>query len=308
MKKKFLAELRTKGICPLFLVLVYAFFTIWTSSVYAREIIDASGEKVTLPDRPLRVITIAPSLGELAADFMGSELDRIIGVSEYTDYPPALQKVPSIGSYIHLNLEKILSLKPDLVLGTLDGNRKDEVLHLRELHIPVVMVKTGSFEEIDNSIRLVATVLDKPKEGKLIAEKLRNGLAQFRERAKTHLAKKVLLQVGDDPLTVVGKKSFLHDAISLLGALNVYADADANYPRPSLEDVLHRNPDFIIVGAMGADLAPYEKMVKKWKQFPRLSAVKNNRVILLQSDTLLRPTVRILEGLAQFEQTIYGKK
>jgi iron complex transport system substrate-binding protein len=308
MKRKLLAKIPSLlVILPLYLVLGSAFFTVWPSFTYAREILDGSGEKVSLTDRPLRIVTLAPSLGELAAMFMGNEVDRIIGVSEYTDYPPALQKVSSIGSYIQLNLEKILSLKPDLILGTLDGNRKDEILHLRELHLPVVVVKTSSFEEIDVSIQLVATVLGKAKEGENIVERLKKGLVQFRERAKTHLPKRVMLQVGGDPLTVVGKKSFLHDAISLVGASNIYADADAAYPRPSLEDVIKRDPDFIIVAAMGADLAPYRKMVNKWKQFPRLSAVKNKRVILLQSDTLLRPTVRILEGLAQFEQTIYGK-
>jgi len=276
-------------------------------STYAREILDASGTKVTLPDRPQRVITLIPSLGELAASFMEGELDHLIGVSEYTDYPPALQKLSSVGSYVHLNLEKILSMKPDLVLGTLDGNRKDEIQHLRELHVPIVLVKTGNFLEMYDSIQLVATVLDKSNEGKLMLKKLSQGLRQLRERGKTHVSKKVMLQVGDDPLTVAGKKSFLHDAITQVGVSNVYADADVHYPKPSLEDVLSRDPDFIVVAALGADLAPYLKMVKKWNQFSRLSAVKNNRVILLKSDALLRPTARILEGLAQFEQAIYGK-
>ncbi|MEO7162798.1 MAG: cobalamin-binding protein [Bdellovibrionia bacterium] len=308
MKRNPLAKVLTRqAILRFYLVLGSAFFAVWPSFTYAREIVDGSGEKVILADRPLRIVTLVPSLGELAADFLKSDPGRIIGVSEYTDYPPSLQKVTSIGSYIHLNLEKILSLKPDLVLATLDGNRKDEISHLRELHVPVVVVKTGSFKEIDSSIQLVATVLGKVKEGEEIVERLNKGLMQFRERAKTRASKKVMLQVGDDPLSVVGKKSFLHDAIELVGASNIYADADAHYPKPSLEDILKRDPDFIIVAAMGADIVPYLKMVSKWQQFPRLSAVKNKRVILLKSDALLRPTVRILGGLAQLEQTIYGK-
>ncbi len=336
-----------------FISLIFAICAIWMSPAYAREIRDATGERVVLVDRPVRIVTLAPSLGELAADLLGEppgkliserdgklagelndklpgepnqfkgkvknefknefkdgfkdELSRIVGVTEYTDYPPALKKVASIGSYVHLNLEKILSLKPDLVFGTLDGNRKDEIVHLRELGIPVILVRTGSFDGIEDSIRLVALALNKSSEAKPILAKLNKGLSQIRERAKTHPSKKVMLQVGDDPLIVVGQKSFLHDAISLVGASNIYANADENYPRPSLEDVLSRDPDFIVVTAMGADVAPYKKMVEKWKQFPKLSAVKNKRVLLLEADALLRPTARILEGLIQFEQAIYGK-
>jgi iron complex transport system substrate-binding protein len=311
MKRKFLVKskslLRPNKISWI-LGGAFVLFIGQTSTLYARQVIDASGEKVTVTDRPLRIVTLVPSLGELVAEFIGNNLARIVGVSEYTDYPPTLQKVSSVGSFVHLNLEKIVSLKPDLVLGTLDGNRKDEVLHLRELHLPTVLVKTGSFEEMENSIQLVASLLDKVDEGKLARQKLMSGMSQIRERAKTHLNRKVMLQVGGDPLVVVGKKSVLHEAIELMGASNIYADSSVSYPRPSLEDVLRRNPDFIIVAAMGADLEPFKKMVQRWKQFPKLTAVKNRHVILLQSDALLRPTVRILEGLTQLEEAIYGKK
>lgn len=331
MKRRFSVKVsiemgRRATSCVLLIPLIFA---IWMPPGYAREIRDATGEKVVLVDHPKRIVTLAPSLGELAAELLvevngkaagepnkfknefkvkfQNELGRIVGVTEYTNYPLELKNVASIGSYVHLNLEKILSLKPDLVLGTLDGNRKDEIVHLRELGVPVILVRTGSFDGIEDSIRLVALALNRPSEAEPILAKLNKGLNQIRERTKTHPSKKVMLQVGDDPLIVVGHKSFLHDAISLVGASNVYSNADENYPRPSLEDVLSRDPDFIVVAAMGADLALYKKMVEKWKQFPKLSAVKNKRVLLLEADALLRPTPRILEGLIQFEQAIYGK-
>src|SRR5262245_40620061 len=102
-------------------------FSSWCS---AREITDATQTKVVLVDRPNRIVTLSPSLGELAADLLGDNLDRLVGVSEFTDYPPALKKVNSVGPYHQFNLERVLALKPDLVLATLDGNPRDRVLHL----------------------------------------------------------------------------------------------------------------------------------------------------------------------------------
>src|SRR4051812_45152654 len=90
---------------------------------------------------PKRIVTLAPSLGELASDLLGPELDRIVGVSEFTDYPPTLSKIPSIGPYVRINVEKVLSLKPDLVLGTVSGNSKEQVEQLIALGLHVLTVK-----------------------------------------------------------------------------------------------------------------------------------------------------------------------
>src|SRR4051812_6042349 len=94
----------------------------------AREVLDATRTRVTLVDHPARVVALAPSLAELAADLSGNQLEKIVGVSDYTDYPPRLEKTPSVGPYSRFNLEKVVALKPDLVLATLDGNPRDQVL------------------------------------------------------------------------------------------------------------------------------------------------------------------------------------
>src|SRR6478672_2161638 len=110
-------------------------------------------------EKPRRIVTLAPSLAELAADLAGEKIERIVGVSEYTDFPPALKKVESIGPYHKFNLEKVVSLKPDLVLATSDGNSRDQVLHLRELGVPVVVVETQSLAQVVSSIRLIGQAM-----------------------------------------------------------------------------------------------------------------------------------------------------
>ncbi|MFL5815792.1 MAG: helical backbone metal receptor, partial [Bdellovibrionia bacterium] len=141
-------------------------------SAFARDLTDALGTQVKVVDHPVRVVTLAPSLGELASDLLGESIERIVGVSDYTDYPPALTKVKNVGSYARFNLEAVVALKPDLVLATSDGNSRDQIDHLRELHLPVLVVKTSSFSEIDQSIEILAKALDEQKTGDALRKQL----------------------------------------------------------------------------------------------------------------------------------------
>jgi iron complex transport system substrate-binding protein len=252
-------------------------------------------------------VTLAPSLGELAADLSGERISQIVGVSEYTDYPPALSKVASIGQYARFNLEKVVALKPDLVLATLDGNPKDQVLHLRELGVPVVVVATANLKDVEGSMRLVGQAMGEGEAGEDMAKRFATGLARFRAAAEAHrVPDRVLLQIGDDPLVVTGGGTFLQDALESVGARNAYSDATNHYPRPSLEDVVHRDPDAILILALGHDLKPFEAMAARWAAWPALKAVKTRRVRVLQGDAVLRPTMRLLEGLALLKMAVYG--
>lgn len=278
-----------------------------------RRVKDATGAQVPVVLEPKRVVTLAPSLGELVADLSsqsGGDLSRIVGVSDYTDYPPALAKVASIGPYSRFNLEKVVSLKPDLVLATLDGNPKDQVLRLRELGLPVVVVATATFADVEGSMRLVSSALGAAAEGEKMAARFATGLKDFKDRAAKRKGPRmrVLLQIGDDPFITVGGGTFLQDALTAIGADNLYADATAHYPRPALEDVTRRDPDRIVVLALGKDLKPFHDMAAKWSRFAKLKAVRAGEVKVLQGDAVLRPTLRLHEGLRLLERAVYGSK
>jgi iron complex transport system substrate-binding protein len=275
----------------------------------ARELTDATGAPVKLAERPRRIVTLAPSLGELAADVADEGLERIVGVSEYTDYPSALTKVRSVGPYAKINLEAVVALKPDLVLATTDGNARDQVAHLRELGVPVVVVATGTLRQIYASIRLVGQAMGEPARGDRLARRLEEGVEKIRARGARHVPHRpVMLQIGEDPLVVAGGPSFLNEALSVVGARNVYADSRAHYPRPAVEDVLKRNPEVILVVALGKDPAPFRRMAAAWKRFPRLAAVQFDQVRVLPGDTILRPTLRMLDGLTRMERAIHADR
>ena len=271
-----------------------------------RLLLDATNVEVNIPFSPKRIVTLAPSLGEVVAEILGDDFQKyLVGVSESSDFPPALKKIASVGPFHQFNLEKVLSLKPDLVFATKDGNRKDQVLHLRELGIPVITVSTSHFKLIEESMRLIGEALGRSKAGIAMAEQLNDGRQKFLNKPRTPARPRILIQLSDDPLVVVGQNTFLQEAVQILGAINVYQNSDVPYPHPSIEDVIVKNPDIIIILAMGEDAKPFQSMARKWADFPQLEAIQHKKVRLIQSDALVRPTLRILEGLKILEKAIY---
>jgi iron complex transport system substrate-binding protein len=278
----------------------------------ARDLTDALGTQVKLADHPARVVTLAPSLAELASDLLGDKIDRIIGVSDYTDYPPALLKVKNVGSYARFNLEAVAALKPDLIIATSDGNAHDQIDHLRELHLPVVVVKTSSFADIDQSIEILAKALDEEKTGDALRKRLKEGLLHIdaHTEARRREGKRepsVLLELDSNPLVVAGSSTFLNESLRRVGAKNAYSDVKKAYPRPLIEDVIKRNPDVILLLAMDRSLKSFEQTAKDWKRFSKMKAVQSGKIKVIHADTIIRPSLRILEGLSLLEQAIYGK-
>ncbi len=275
------------------LLLILAF----SSSLEAREIFDSTQTRIHIVDVPQRVVTLVPSLGELAADLLGENQDRIVGVSEFTDYPPRLKRISSIGPYSKFNIEKVVTLKPDLVLATMDGNSQEQVLHLRELKIPVVVVDTRSLLKIEESISLVSEALGQADQGKKILQRFNETISKIKSRAQARKPKRVLMQISGYPIIVAGGKTFLNDLIELVGSRNIYAGSESSYPRPSIEDILDKNPDVILM---------FDSVGRAWQNFPKLQAVRDQNVKKLDPDVLLRPTLRILNGLLLLEKAIYG--
>ena len=158
---------------------------VFSAAAQARELKDATGTIVQVPDHPQRIVTLAPSVGELAAEFLETDLDRIVGVSESTDYPPALKKTESVGQYQRFNLEKVMALKPDLILATLQGNSKDQIQHLRELGASVFVLNTATFSDVEEALREAAILLGEGTRGAAVAARFEKSLSEIRARGKT---------------------------------------------------------------------------------------------------------------------------
>ena len=277
-----------------------------------RDVVDALGTRVKLAEKPVRIVTLAPSLGELAADVAGEELERIVGISEFTDYPPGLARATSIGPYHRINIERVVALKPDLVLATTDGNIKDQIEHLRELSLPVVVVETGSFPQVASSMKLVAEAMGQTAAGEKMAAAFEAGRQKIRARAEGRIKAgrgrpRVLLQIGESPLIVAGGRAFLSEALETVGAVNVYGELADKYPRPAMEDALAHDPEWILVLALSGEENIFGTMARSWSIFSKLTAVKRKQIRVLHADGLLRPSLRLLEGLSILETALFGK-
>lgn len=254
---------------------------------------------------PMRVVTLMPSLAELAAEVLGEHVERIVGVSEYTDYPPALKSRTSIGPYPRVNLEKIVGLRPDLILASKDGNSAIQVERLARMGLNVVTVETNTFDQIQASMRTVGAALGDPKIGEAMALRLQKGLDQLqKQRVGQSRRPRVLIQLGSDPLITIGKQAFLHQALEAVGAQNIFEDQESAYPKPTMEWVIKKNPELILVIALGDQSQVFEAMARAWSKWSDLAAVKNHQIVILKADALLRPSSRLLEGLALLKKAV----
>ena len=253
---------------------------------------------------PKRIVPLEPSLAELIIR-LGVPESEIAGVTAYTDYPASLKKKPSVGSYAKPNLEAIIALKPELVLASRDGTPKETVTRLRQLGISVVTVATETLAGLRESYPLVGAAVGRADSAVSALAEFDAALAKLRERAKSRASVRVFLQVGEDPLVAAAGKTFLNEGLGVIGVTNIYPDPSLTYPRVSVEDVLQKNPEVIVLIGMGDDVASFARAEKRWRSFPKLAAARRNRIVLLRSDALVRPGPRFPVGLVELERAIF---
>jgi vitamin B12 transport system substrate-binding protein len=237
-----------------------------------------------------RVVSLAPSLSEIVAELGAADL--LVGVLDGGERPPALAKVPSVGRYGQLDMERLLSLKPDLILlwpGSVGPAQREQ---LQRLNIPVYVAEPHSLEQLTTQVQAIAEQLGRADAGRQLAAHLRQRLAQLRQRYQRAEPLRVFYQVWNQPLYTVGGGQIISDALSVCGARNVFDDLKLPAPQVSIEAVLQRNPEMILVG----DQAQKEA----WTVWPTMAV----RVRLVPDKGLERPSGQMLEALARLCQVI----
>lgn len=256
-----------------------------------------------------RIVVLAPSLAEIVSAIQGEELSEntVVGVSDHTDFPKNLSKKHKVGPYFKPNLEIILSLKPDLVLATRDGNPKSVVDALMARKIRTLVVNTQSLSQIYQSISDVGDALQRPMEAQKILAQVQSKIEEIRKRGEGRKKEKILIQLEHSPLIVAGGTSFLNEMVGVIGAKNIYDNLQRSYPQVSIEDVVAKDPDWIICVAFSqGDQKKFEEMSHFWGKFSQLKAVKKNQVRVVLADTLVRPGPRMIDGIRILEKVVYG--
>lgn len=254
-------------------------------------VIDDADREVCLPQPAERVIPLSPGATELI--FSAGAGERVKAGVSFSDYPEAALSLPSIGNLTRLDLEKLLSLKPDLLIAWSTGNSKEQTDRLQELGLTLYFVEAHSFETIASNIERLAQLTGTQNIGQVEADRFREGIADLRGRYQNADPVTVFYQVWDEPLMTINNTHFIHQVIALCGGVNVFADLPRSVPRIGQESVLAAAPDAIVVGGMGEE---NEGWLEPWKAFKSLAAVKKDNLFFVPPSTIQRPTARLLEG------------
>ena len=248
---------------------------------------------------PERIISTAPSNTEIL--FALGLGDKVVGVTTYCNYPPEAPEKEKIGGFSTVDIEKIISLNPDMVLASsITGD--ENIKKLEDKGITVLIVEPKNIDEILKAIELIGNVTGKENEAKSLTENMLKRINKVKENSKNLKEKpKVMYVVWHEPLMSAGKNTFANDIIEIAGGENIYSDMEIQYPTISLESVIDRNPDIIIasVGHGDAGNLTYNYVMNE----PRLkdvNAVKNKRVYEIDADIMNRPGPRISDALEQF--------
>jgi cobalamin transport system substrate-binding protein len=242
------------------------------------------------PREVRRIVSLAPSSTEiLYALGVG---DRLVGVDQYSDWPPAAAKVPRVGSDLNPSVERIMALKPDVVFIATSANARELPPELERLGIRVVISHIVTLDDLWRDIVVSGDAVGKHAAAAALADGLRARLAAAHARIAALPPTRALVVVWADPLTVVGGHSFVDDVIRAAGGDNIAGDSAQPYPQYSVERMLARAPDVIVVGSHkgGPTLAPLTAHTS-------MPAVKNHRVHPVDGDLLFRPGPRLVDGV-----------
>ncbi|EPL15398.1 cobalamin-binding protein [Pseudomonas sp. CF161] len=241
-----------------------------------------------------RVVSLAPSLSEIVVELGAADL--LVGVLDAGERPPALQHLPSVGRYGQLDMERLLSLKPDLLLlwpGSVGPAQRDQ---LARLGIPTYVAEPHDFQQLIAQIAEIGERLGRPLAGRERAAQLSAQLAGLRRRYHREPPLPVFYQVWDQPLYTVGGQQIISDALSVCGARNVFADLSLPAPQVSIESVLQRNPQAI--------LATTQSQLDSWKAWPQIAAVAQGRLLLVLDKGLERPSGQMLAATGRLCELI----
>lgn len=247
-----------------------------------------------LADKPLRIVALAPHIVEnLYAIGAG---DLIVGTLDYADYPQEATKIERIGGYNGISIEKLLMLKPDMVIAWKNGNQAEDLAKIKRLGIELYLSDPRFIEGVASEILKLGQITGHIEQSKKVAETFTAKLNAIKVTQKDKTTLTGFYQLWPEPMMTVSKNTWINQLIETCQVTNVFANSDTDYPQISIENVIVTKPQVIII--------PDEKTKRvmptvNWQQWPEIPAVKYEQFISVNADLLHRFTPRMLDGLAQ---------
>ena len=267
----------------------------------ALTLVDMLGREVTLAAPPQRIVSLVPSATELIFALGGE--DRLVGRTDYCDYPPAAKTKPSVGGMISPSLETIVALKPDLVIATTSGNRTETFSKLKQIGIPVYAIHAHRVAEmLDVTARLGELTGRQAAVTTLVAEVERR-LRAIAEAVRPYPRPRVLYVLWPDPLLVPGRDAIVTELVGLAGGESITAGERGDYPRFSIEAAVARAPEVILLARHGTGTGPMAR--DKWDRLTSLPAVKAGRIHPVDGNFMHRYGPRVVDGVERLARMIH---
>lgn len=262
---------------------------------------DGSGRRVRVPQRPERIITLAPNLTEIV--YAVGAGPRLVGNTTYCDYPQEARAVEKVGDTLHPSIERIIALRPQLILISTASQLEAFTKQLDEQNIAVYITDPHDLEGVFKSIEAIGDLVDERERAASVVNALRSRASSIEERVSKQKPLSVFYQLSAEPLYTAGRDSFITDLVRRAGGVSVTANVPGAWPRYSDEAALAARPEAVIMAtgdSMGA-----QANVEVAEPLRRSPAVQNNRVYKINGDFLSRPGPRLVDGLEQMARALH---
>ena len=259
----------------------------------AITVVDDGGARVTLQKPALRIISMAPHVTELL--FAAGGGARIVGAMNFSDYPEAAKKIPLVGSNSQLDMERVIALKPDLLVVWQSGNTARQLENLRSLGIPIFQSEPQKLEQVAASLERLGQLMDTEPVARAAAADFRARIAALAARYGKRPPVRVFYQIWDKPLYTLNGEQIVSDAIRLCGGENVFGALKVKAPEVSLEAVMQADPEAIFGGDQHD---PADAGLNIWKPYKGMLAVKRGNLFTLGGELLTRAGPRMALGAA----------
>jgi iron complex transport system substrate-binding protein len=262
---------------------------------------DMQGRELSLAAPPQRIVSLVPSVTEMVFALGGE--DRLVGRTDFCDYPAAVLTKTSVGGMINPSLEAIVALRPDLVIATSSGNREETFKQLTRLGIPVYLVAAERIAEVKDVARRLGALTGRDAAVGALLDTIERRVAGVREAVRPYGRPRVLYVLWPDPLIVPGRRALVTELIEIAGGESLTAADAEDYPRYSLEAAVAKAPEIIVLANHGSKSGPIA--LDRWKRLTSLPAIKTGRIHSVDGNLMHRYGPRMLDGLEQLARAIH---
>jgi vitamin B12 transport system substrate-binding protein len=258
-----------------------------------------SNESNNTDKTPQRIIALAPHIVEML--FSLGVGDRIVGTTDHADYPVQAKKIPLVGNYARLKIEKILAYHPDLIIAWKTGNPSDDLERLSKLGVKIVYSDPKNLTDVASELRLFGKLTGTGETAEIQAQKFELDLKRLQKSYANKAPISVFYELWPNPLTTVANNAWPQQHLNVCGATNPFIDGVADYPQIGLEHVVMAKPQLIIQPTSAGETTPD---AVDWSQFIDIPASKHRQLIKPNSDKLHRMTPRLLVELEKLCMSI----